>query len=112
MPSAKGICGWSEHGTDRNAVVILLAEALYEAGKKPPPGVKAVSTPESGIGDDAYFAKDELTGFRLKVKKGGTYFSGSVRSNPKGFAKANTPEMDEKDKEIERALAHVILKKL
>ena len=113
-PTEKRFCTWHEQGKDplsgRNVEVNYLTDQQYERGKVPIE--KVTKTPESGIGDDAYFSKAHGMVSVLSVKKGGTYFRISARTNPHAFSKSNTAENDEKDMEVDRAVARAILKKL
>ena len=55
----------------------LLTQQQFETGKTPLPNIP--KSPESGIGDDAYFAKTPGLGYILSVKKGATYFRVEAR---------------------------------
>jgi hypothetical protein len=89
---------------------VTVIAAMLSGGKTPLPSV--TKTPESGVGDEAYFPKAKGMVFNLSVKKGGTYFRVMARSNPEAFAKTNTPAVDQKDREIDLAIARAIVKKL
>ena len=114
MPSEPRFCTWREHGKDpmkaRNVRLSLLSDREYNIGKTPLPTV--TRTPESGLGDEAYFSKAKGMVFNLSVKKGGTFFRVMTRSNPQAFVKANSDAVDQKDKEIDRSLAHAVIKRL
>jgi hypothetical protein len=118
MPGHAEFCIWREHGQSealaRNVQLTLLTQQQYETGKTPLP--KIPKTPESGIGDEAYFAKTPGIGYILTVKKGGNYFR--VQARPiQGFShnkgtEAQEQALDEKYKSVERAIANDVLKKL
>jgi hypothetical protein len=114
MPSEPRFCTWREHGKNstqaRNIRLSLLSEREYEFGKTGLPTV--TKTPQSGLGDDAYFSKAKGMVFNLSVKKGATFFRVQTRSNPNAFVKSNTDAVDQKDKEIDLAVARAVIKKL
>ncbi len=114
MPNDMRFCTWREHGKDRmqarNVQVSFISERQYDVGKTPVPSI--TKTPESGLGDEAYFSKGKGMVFNLSVKKGDSYFRVMVRSNPDVLVKGSSAASDEKDKEIDRAIAREILKKL
>jgi hypothetical protein len=112
MPNEPRFCTWHEHGGKqaRNVRVDFISEQQYQIGKTAIPSI--VKTPESGLGDDAYFSKAKGMVFNLSIKKGGSYFRVMARSNAEAFAKSNDAALDEKDKEVDRAIARAILKKL
>jgi hypothetical protein len=112
MPTETRFCTWHEQGKkqNRNVRVDFISDRQYEMGKTPLPNV--VKTPESGIGDDAYFSKVKGMVFTLSVMKGSTFFRVAARSSAEAFAKANDAANDDKDKDIDRAIARAILKKL
>lgn len=95
IPNNATTCTWSEQGvpagTERNVTVSLMTAKSFENGKTPLTGI--TKTPVSGIGDDACF----------QVR---------ARSNPKWFRTGKTPESEQKDQGVDRALALEILKKL
>jgi hypothetical protein len=118
MPNHPEYCIWREHGKDqavaKNIQLQLLTVRQYELGKTPVPSIP--KTPESGIGDEAYFAKTPGIGFVLTVKKGSTCFRVQARPIPgfshnKGSA-AEEQALDEKYKSVERTIAQDVLKKL
>ena len=118
MPGHAEFCIWREHGQSealaRNVQLTLLTQQQYDTGKTPLP--KIPKTPESGIGDEAYFANTPGIGYILSVKKGATYFR--VQARPiKGFSHnkgsdAEEQALGEKYKSVERAIAADVLKKL
>src|ERR1700692_2551875 len=59
MPNEMRFCTWREHDKNqmkaRNVQINLLTKQQYEIGKTPIPSM--TKTPESGIGDEAYFSK-------------------------------------------------------
>jgi len=114
LPNEPRFCTWREHGKDpmkaRNVRLSLLSDREYNIGKTPLPTV--TRTPESGLGDEAYFSKAKGMVFNLSVRKGTTYFRVQARSNPEAFAKSNTDAIDQKDKEIDLAVARALIKKL
>ena len=118
IPNHPEHCIWREHGKEqalaKNLQLSLLTDRQYEMGKTGVPGIP--KTPESGIGDEAYFAKTPGTGFILTVKKGHTYFRVQARpiqgfSHSKGTAEQEQA-LDEKYKSVERTIAHEVLKKI
>lgn len=72
------------------------------------------NAPESGIGDDAYFSKDKSMPFpTLTVKKGGTYFEVTARwVTDRASVRGKGDDADQKDKDVDRAIARLILRKL
>lgn len=111
-PTDTRFCTWQEQGNQhrRNVRIDFISEQQYEIGKTPLPSMS--KTAESGIGDDAYFSKAKGMVYNLSVKKGMTYFRVMARSNGEALAKANDAAIDEKDKDIDRTIARLILKKL
>jgi hypothetical protein len=118
LPNHSEFCIWREHGKSiavaKNVQLSLLTAQQYELGKTPLPNLP--KAPESGIGDEAYFAKTPPFGFILSVKKGDSYFRVQTRPVP-GFSHekasdADEKNLDEKYKTIDRAIARDILKKL
>jgi hypothetical protein len=91
--------------------VSVLTEQQYQLPKSITSG-PSVNTPETGIGDEAYFSKSKGMVYILSVKKGANYIRVQARSNADALAKANDAANDEKDKDIDRAIAREILKKL
>jgi hypothetical protein len=69
-------------------------------------------TPQAGLVEDAYFSKAKGMVFNLSVKKGATFFRVQTRSNPNAFVKSNTGAVDQKDKEIDLAVARAVIKRL
>jgi hypothetical protein len=114
MPNEPRFCTWREHGKDplkaRNVRLSLLSDREYNIGKTPLPTV--TRTPESGLGDEAYFSKAKGAVFNLSVKKGATCFRVQARSNPAALVKSNTDAIDQKDREIDLAVARAVIKKL
>jgi hypothetical protein len=118
IPNHPEHCIWREHGKEqalaKNLQLSLLTDRQYEMGKTALPNIP--KTPESGIGDEAYFAKTPGIGFILTVKKGSTYFRVQARPIPgfshnKGTA-AEEQALDERYKSVERTIAHEVLKKI
>jgi hypothetical protein len=114
LPSNTTLCTWLEQGvpegTERNVAVSLMTVKSFEIGKTPMTGM--TKTPVSGLGDDAYFVEAHSMTAGLNVKKGDTCFQVRSRSNPKWFKTGKTPESEQKDQAVDRALALEILKKL
>jgi hypothetical protein len=114
VPTETHICIWREHGKDqmraRNVRISLLNAGDFKGGR-PSPLLKA-STPEIGVGEEAYFTKAIGMVYLLSVKKGDVYFRVQARSNPDALPAASTADTDRRDQEIDRALAQVVLKKL
>ncbi len=114
IPNNTTICTWSEQGaaasTGRNVTVSLMTTKSFEAGKTPMTGI--TKTPVSGIGDDAYYIEPHGMAAGLSVRKGDACFQVRARSNPQWFKTGKTPESDQKDQSVDRALALEILKKL
>lgn len=118
IPGHPEYCIWRERGQSnalaRNVQVSLLTQQQFDTGKTPLPNIP--KTPESGIGDDAYFSKTPGVGYILTVRKAGTYFRVEARPIP-GFShkKGNDAEehaLDEKFKTVERTIANEIIKRL
>lgn len=118
IPNHREFCIWREHGKEeaaaRNVQVSLLTAQQYNIGKTPVSGIP--KTPESGLGDEAYFTKTPGVGPILSVKKGAAYFRVQVRPIP-GFSHSKGTEaeekaLDDKYKAVERTIAHDILQKL
>jgi hypothetical protein len=114
MPNNATLCTWREQGvpagTERNVTVSLMTVKSFENGKTPIAGI--TKTPVSGVGDDAYFIEPRGMAAGLSVRKGDTCFQIRARSNPKWFKSGKTPESEEKDQGVDRALALEILRKL
>jgi hypothetical protein len=114
IPNNATTCTWSEQGvpagTERNVTVSLMTAKSFENGKTPLTGI--TKTPVSGIGDDAYFIETRAMTAGLSVRKGDACFQVRARSNPKWFRTGKTPESEQKDQGVDRALALEILKKL
>jgi hypothetical protein len=118
IPNHPEHCIWREHGKEqtiaKNLQLSLLTDRQYEVGKTGLPSIP--KTPESGLGDEAYFAKTPGIGLILTVKKGSTYFRVQARpiqgfSHNKGTP-AQEQALDEKYKSVERTIAHEVLKKI
>ena len=113
-PNNTTLCTWSEQGvpvgTERNLTVSLMTAKSFENGKTPMTGI--TKTPVSGIGDDAYFVESRGMTAGLSVRKGDAAFQVRARSNPKWFKTGKTPESEQKDQGVERALAFEILRQL
>jgi hypothetical protein len=116
MPGHPQFCVWREHGkpqmTAQNVQVHFLTSQQYQAPKTGP----FAKGPESGLGDEAYWAYTPGIGFTLSVKRGSTYFRVQSRPIPEGVArKSDTPadksKWDEKEKTVERAVAVEVLTK-
>ncbi len=112
MPTETRFCTWHEEGNGqrRNAKISFVSQQQYDAGKTPFPSV--VTTTEAGIGDEAYFSKPKGMVNSLSVKKGSNFFRVAVRTNAEAFGKANDAAIDAKDKDVDRAIARAVLKKL
>ena len=118
IPGHPEYCIWREHGQSnalaRNVQVSLLTRQQFDIGKTPLPNVP--KAPESGIGDEAYFARTPGIGYTLTVRKGAACFRVEARPIP-GFSykkgsDAGEHALDEKYKAVERAIANGIIKKL
>lgn len=96
-------CGWAPPGgpkIDAKKVTVQLSTLKsFEAAKKPMNGIE--KTPLSGVGDDAIYVTTPGFGTGLNVRKGNSAFQVRVG----GFK-------PDKEKEIEKALAIEILKKM
>jgi hypothetical protein len=96
-------CGWAPPGgphIDAKKVMIQLSTLKsFDAAKKPMAGIE--KTPLSGVGDDAIYITTPGFGTGLNVRKGNSAFQVRVG----GFK-------PDKEKEIEKALAIEILKKM
>jgi hypothetical protein len=117
IPGHPQFCSWRERGkpamTAQNVRVSFLTAQQYELPKA---GAFARG-PESGIGDEAYWAYTPGIGYTLSVKKGSVYVRLQSRPIPDGVArKSDTPEerakWDEKAKAVERAMALNAINKL
>jgi hypothetical protein len=109
-PRGSRACVWHEQDLKlwRNLHLSFLSPAEFATAKSlnsPTP-----KTHEGGLGDEAVFIHPPGVIFNLVVKKGGTYFRVQARSNPQ--IGKNTTAMDLKDQELDRAIAHAVLKKL
>jgi len=113
-PTMTQYCSFNETGkgpgAGRNAQISIIDEHKFTVGKTPIGSL--VKTPESGIGDDAYWTKPPGMVYNLSVKKGNSYFRVQSRTNKDALAKGNTPALDEQDKAADRKLAQAIIKKL
>ncbi len=113
-PTHREYCSFNEAGkaggSGRNVHISIIDEKKFTLGKAPMSGVE--KTPESGLGDEAYWSKAHGMVYVLSVKKGGSYIRVQSRTNKDAFAKANTPALDEQDRAVDRKLALEILKKL
>jgi hypothetical protein len=99
--------------TGQNVRLTLLTAQQYELPKAGP----FAKGPESGIGDDAYWADTPGIGYTLSVKKGSVYMRVQSRPMPNGMARhADSPEekakWDARTKAVEKATALNALKKL
>ena len=96
-------CGWAPPGgpqiDGKKVVVSLQSLSSFESAKKPMEGITKL--PVSGIGDGALYITTGGFGTSLHVKKGGSAFQVRVG----GFK-------PDQEKEVEKALALEILKKL
>jgi hypothetical protein len=113
-PTTPQYCSFNETGkgagTGRNAQISIIDERVYTAGKTPISGID--KSPESGLGDEAYWSKARGMVYVLSVRKGSNFFRVQSRTNKDALAKSNTPALDEQDKSADRKLALEILKKL
>jgi hypothetical protein len=117
LPGHSQFCIWKEHGKPdmvaQNVQVNFLTSRQYEAPKTGP----FSKGPQSGLGDEAYWAYTPGIGFTLSVKNGSTYFRVQSRPIPQGVArKSDTPadkaKWDQNEKTVESAIALEVLKKL
>lgn len=113
-PTHREYCSFEEAGkaggSGRNVHISIIDERKFTLGKTAFSGIE--KTPESGLGDEAYWSKARGMVYVLSVRKGSSYFRVQSRTNKDAFAKANTPALDEQDKAVDRKLALEILKKL
>jgi hypothetical protein len=113
-PTHREYCSFNEAGkaggSGRNVHISIIDEKKFTLGKTPVSGVE--KTPESGLGDEAYWSKAQGMVYARSVKKGSNYVRVQSRTNKDAFAKANTPALDEQDRAVDRKLALEILKKL
>jgi hypothetical protein len=113
-PTLPQYCSFNETAkagaAGRNAQISIIDEHKFTLGKTPVPGIE--KSPESGIGDEAYWTKAKGMVYNLSVKKGSSYFRVQSRTNKDALAKSNTAALDEQDKAADRKLALEILKKL
>jgi hypothetical protein len=114
VPTETRFCMWREHGRDqmqaRNVRVSVLSQRDFNGAR--PSSLLPISTPESGIGDEAYFSKVRGMIFLLSVRKGDSYFRIQARSNPGSPDRVNMSAADRRDQEIDRAIARALLAKL
>lgn len=113
-PTHREYCSFNETGkaggAGRNVHISIIDEKMFTLGKTPISRVE--KTPESGLGDEAYWSKAPGMVYVLSVKKGSSYIRVQSRTNKDAFAKANTPALDEQDRAVDRKLALEILKRL
>jgi hypothetical protein len=97
------VCGWAPPGgpqiDGKKVTVALMTLKSYETGKTPMKGIE--KSPLTGVGDDAIYITAGGLGTGLNVQKGNSAFQVRVG----GFKK-------DQAKEIEKALALEILKKV
>jgi len=117
LPGQSQFCIWREHGkptmSAQNVQVNFLTPRQFDAPKTGP----FVKGPESGLGDEAYWAYTPGFGFTLSVKKGSAYFRVQSRPIPEGMTrKSDTADdkakWDEKSKMVDKAIAAEVLKKI
>jgi hypothetical protein len=108
LPTVSDSCVWRESGksaTDAPMLVQVqrLSVQLYDRTKM----VRAQEmTPQEGMGSEAYFYKDPITGYQLIVKVGSNNFL-VVSTLP--FPRYQPgPATDEKCKDIEREVARAL----
>lgn len=96
------MCNWREDGKPegpaRNVLVTLIGSKEFGTPH----------TPETGIGDAAYFEKSGRFPYRLLVRKGDRYFQIMSRSAVNGRAEGS----DDQDKTLDKTLALAILKRI
>jgi hypothetical protein len=111
VPNDTDSCTWREQGKTKIqakfVAVSFLAAQTYQMRQI----MLKNNTPESGIGDEAYFSNDMGMAPTLTVKKGGTYFEVTASLGHEPSVKGTDAGVD-RDKETDRAIARLILKKL
>jgi hypothetical protein len=119
LPGHPEFCIWGEHGKDesvaRNVRISLTDERHFEL-QKTMRGPKYQLTPESGIGDEAYWLHGPGLDRSLNVKEGGTVFRVEARPisgllHKKG-SDAGEQALDDKYKAAELQIAKYVLHKL
>ncbi len=114
VPSDTTLCTWHEQRKNQVqgmfVTIAFLEEQAYQMRKM----TRTLNNaPEGGIGDDAYFSKDKSMPFpTLTVKKGGTYFEVTAVGHDRASVRGKGDDPDQKDKDVDRAIARLILKKL
>src|SRR5215469_7182455 len=91
-PTMPQYCSFNETGkglAGRNAHISIIDERVFTAGKTPISGIE--KSPESGIGDEAYWSKGRGMVYVLTVRTGGNYSRVQSRTNKDALAKSNTP---------------------
>jgi hypothetical protein len=111
VPNATDICTWHQQGKNqmeaRFVTISFLAEETYQMREM----MLKNNTPEGGIGDEAYFSKQKGIAPTLTVKKSGTYFEVTALGHD-ASVRGKRDDLDQKDKQVDRAIARLILKKL
>lgn len=106
------ICNWREHGKAdgpaRHAMVTVMDAEQFENGRKKS---RIPKTPQSGIGDEAYFAKPKRLPYTLSVRAGALYFKVMARTSVAAMGPENVAadSADDKDKAADEALARAII---
>jgi hypothetical protein len=111
VPDQTDFCTWREQGKNQTQAGFVAISFLLEQAYQMRKVMLKSNTPAGGIGDEAYFSKEKGMVPTLTVKKGGTYFEVTAQSRgASGGSKGD--DLEQKDKEIDLAIARLILKKL
>jgi hypothetical protein len=117
LPGHTQFCVWRERGKSQmlaqNVQVNILTARQYDLAKTGP----FAKGPESGVGDEAYWALTPGIGFTLSIRKGSKYIRVQSRPIPDGVARrSDTPadkaKWEEKEKTVEKAMGAQALKNL
>jgi hypothetical protein len=112
VPAVRDACVWRESGKPPGETPPLLEIQILTAQDYD--RIKtfraAASISESGLGDEAHFFRDAITGgFQLMVKFGTRFFA--VVSWPPHPGTQQSESDDERSKAIERAIARILMGK-
>lgn len=107
----KTVCTWGEPGKGaaigKNVQVSYLSETIFQAAKTMP---GAVTKPEPGLGEEAFFVIQRAGVPRLNVRKGSIFFR--VQTRVVELGASVSADEQEKEMAIDRSIARLILQKL
>jgi hypothetical protein len=112
VPAVRDACVWRESGSARGEARPLVQVQVLSAQDfdRIKTFRAAISTTDSGIGDEAHYFRDGITGaFQLIVKAGNRYFS--VVSWPAHPGSEQSEADDTRTKAIEKAIARALIGK-